>query len=79
MLCTQRVRCRFEDWLERVESATVALCTRRWVVRDLEAELTTFELFKTPFDELIELIVLARSRSIGLPELQLPNPSAPNS
>ena len=50
------------------------LCIRRWVVRDLEAELTTFELFKTPVDKLIELIALARTRSIGLPELQLPNP-----
>lgn len=38
----------------------------RWIFHVLEAELTTFELFKTPIDQLLESIAQARTRSVGL-------------
>ncbi|KAL3932311.1 MAG: hypothetical protein SGPRY_000756 [Prymnesium sp.] len=37
-----------------------------WIFHVLEAELTTFELFKTPIDQLLESIAQARTRSVGL-------------
>ena len=38
---------------------------RRWVLRKLEAELTTFELLKTPLDELLLLILKAQKEDLG--------------
>ncbi len=37
-----------------------------WIFKHLDAELTTFEVCKTPFDELLALIVAGRERDVGI-------------
>ncbi|KAL1510914.1 hypothetical protein AB1Y20_005743 [Prymnesium parvum] len=60
--------------LELGLSSAACSALKGWVFHNLEAELTTFELLKTPMDQLLELIARARTRTIGLPELPAPQP-----
>ena len=47
-----------------VTSASAA-ALKGWVFKELEAEITTFELMKTPLNELFELIAQARTQEVG--------------
>ena len=57
-------------------TSTMAMTLKGWVFHQLEAELTTFQLMKSPTSELLELIATLRKSELGvaLPELQ-PSPS----
>ena len=76
MLGTERVHAelsiRITVFCTPPDTLTLDLSVVRWVFHKLEAELTTFELFKTPVDQLLELICIARARDIGLGALPLP-------
>ena len=77
MFCTEGVSVLLPSLAPGVSMDNHLRLPPRWVFHTLEAELTTFELFKTPVDELLDLIAQARSRSIGvvMPEVSAPTES----
>ena len=53
-------------------TSQMGMALKGWVLRQLQAELTTFQLMKSPTAELLELIATERKREFGcvIPELQ---------
>ena len=64
--------------LELGLNSTQGITLKGRVLRDMEAELTTFQLLKQPFPLVIECIDTARRETIGalIPELGPPPPVA---
>lgn len=67
-------------------TSAMGIALKGWVFHELEAELTTFELLKVPFDQVVLAIEAARRQDMGakLPEIStasapyVPPPSVPS-
>ena len=47
-------------------TSTMAMALKGWVFHELEAELTTFQLMRSPTSELLELIATHRKSELGV-------------
>ena len=47
-------------------TSTMAMTLKGWVFHELEAELTTFQLMKSPTSELLEIIATQRKSELGV-------------
>ena len=47
-------------------TSTMAMGLKGWIFHQLEAELTTFQLMKSPTSELVELIASKRKSELGV-------------
>ena len=47
-------------------TSTMAMALKGWVFHELEAELTTFQLMRSPTSELLEIIATLRKSELGV-------------